>query len=55
MENWFSTKQIDENTFVISEPNHWEETISRTISSLLKIPEKMISGSTLKKYMVHTL
>ncbi len=26
MENWFSTKQIDENTFVISEPNHWEET-----------------------------
>ena len=26
MENWFCTKQIDENTFVISEPNHWEET-----------------------------
>ncbi|MBQ5328164.1 MAG: MBL fold metallo-hydrolase [Oscillospiraceae bacterium] len=26
MENWFLTKQIDENTFVISEPNHWEET-----------------------------
>lgn len=26
MENWFSTKRIDENTFVISEPNHWEET-----------------------------
>ena len=26
MENWFSTKQIDENTFVISESNHWEET-----------------------------
>ncbi|MBQ5323776.1 MAG: MBL fold metallo-hydrolase [Oscillospiraceae bacterium] len=26
MENWFSTKQINENTFVISEPNHWEET-----------------------------
>lgn len=26
MENWFSTKQIDKNTFVISEPNHWEET-----------------------------
>jgi len=26
MENWFSTKQIDENSFVISEPNHWEET-----------------------------
>lgn len=26
MENWFSTKRIDKNTFVISEPNHWEET-----------------------------
>lgn len=26
MENWFLTEQIDENTFVISEPGHWEET-----------------------------
>ena len=26
MENWFLTKQIDEKTFVISEPKHWEET-----------------------------
>ena len=26
MENWFLTKQINENTFVISEPKHWEET-----------------------------
>lgn len=26
MEKWFITKQIDNNTFVISEPNHWEET-----------------------------
>ncbi|MBE6899259.1 MAG: MBL fold metallo-hydrolase [Ruminococcaceae bacterium] len=26
MENWFLTKQIDENTFAISEPKHWEET-----------------------------
>ena len=26
MENWFLTKQIDKNTFVISEPKHWEET-----------------------------
>lgn len=26
MENWFLAKQIDKNTFVISEPKHWEET-----------------------------
>ena len=26
MENWFETTEIDENTFVISEPKHWEET-----------------------------
>ena len=26
MKNWFLTKKIDSNTFVISEPGHWEET-----------------------------
>lgn len=26
MKNWFLTKKIDDNTFVISEPKHWEET-----------------------------
>lgn len=26
MENWFSITQIDENTFAISEHEHWEET-----------------------------
>lgn len=26
MESWFLIKQIDDNTFVISEPDHWEET-----------------------------
>ncbi|MBQ6877521.1 MAG: MBL fold metallo-hydrolase [Oscillospiraceae bacterium] len=26
MEKWFVTKQINKNTFVISEPYHWEET-----------------------------
>lgn len=26
MENWFRITRIDENTFAISEPNHWEET-----------------------------
>ena len=26
MKNWFTTRQIDESTFAISEPNHWEET-----------------------------
>ena len=26
MENWFKISEIDGNTYVISEPNHWEET-----------------------------
>lgn len=26
MENWFTTEKIDENTYVISEYKHWEET-----------------------------
>ena len=26
MDSWFQTEQIDENTFVISEEKHWEQT-----------------------------
>jgi len=26
MNNWFTINQIDENTFIISEYRHWEET-----------------------------
>ena len=26
MDSWFEIKQIEQDTFVISEPKHWEET-----------------------------